>query len=234
MAFHPLGTARADARASARRHRRRPRAARRRGRLRRRRLGRAERARRQPAADDHGARHAPRVSTCSVRAYRASAAVGSRKPRTRRGGPMSFLIDPPWLYATGRAYGRLMPERTPAARARQTATAGVFLATSISLYLNRPLDAADLGGAAARESGRDWMLNSGVFRLDHRRAEPARARGLGAALRDLPAVAAAGRTRRARQSASAELPEPGGATAGCCRACAWARVRAWSAACAAR
>ena len=35
---------------------------------------------------------------------------------------MSFLIDPPWLYATGRAYGHLMPERTPAARALHTAT----------------------------------------------------------------------------------------------------------------
>ena len=51
---------------------------------------------------------------------------------------MSFLIDPPWLYATGRVYGQLMPERTPAARALHTATAGTFLLTSISLYLNRP------------------------------------------------------------------------------------------------
>ena len=24
---------------------------------------------------------------------------------------MSFLIDPPWLYATGQMYGRLLPER---------------------------------------------------------------------------------------------------------------------------
>jgi hypothetical protein len=46
---------------------------------------------------------------------------------------MSFLIDPPWLYATGRAYGALMPERTPRARAVSKATAGVFLTTSISL-----------------------------------------------------------------------------------------------------
>ena len=82
---------------------------------------------------------------------------------------MSFLIDPPWLYATGRVYGRLMPERTPAARAVEKATAGVFLGTSISLYLNRPWTRRiwELCGA---EDGRDWMLNSGVFRIDHRRA----------------------------------------------------------------
>ncbi len=70
---------------------------------------------------------------------------------------MSFLIDPPWLYATGRAYGRLMPERTPAARAVSRATAGVFLATSISLYLDRPWTRRIWEGCRA-QSGRDWML----------------------------------------------------------------------------
>jgi hypothetical protein len=82
---------------------------------------------------------------------------------------MSFLIDPPWLYATGRAYGRLMPEHTPAARAVHTATASVFLATSISLYLNRPWTRS-IWEACGAEDGRDWMLNSGVFKFDHRRA----------------------------------------------------------------
>jgi hypothetical protein len=83
---------------------------------------------------------------------------------------MSFLIDPPWLYATGRAYGRMMPdERTPAARALHTATAGAFLATSVSLYLDRPWTRPVWRACRAR-SGRDWMLNSGVFRFDDRRA----------------------------------------------------------------
>lgn len=81
---------------------------------------------------------------------------------------MSFLIDPPWLYATGRAYGRLMPEKTPAARAVSRATLGVFLATSISLYLNRPWT-RPISRACRAEDGRDWMLNSGVLRIDHRR-----------------------------------------------------------------
>ena len=82
---------------------------------------------------------------------------------------MSFLIDPPWLYATGEVYGRLMPERTPAARAIHTATATAFLATSISLYLDRPWT-RPIWKACRAQDGRDWMLNSGVFRIDHRRA----------------------------------------------------------------
>jgi hypothetical protein len=84
---------------------------------------------------------------------------------------MSFLIDPPWLYATGRAYGRLMPERTPAAQAIGSATAGVFLVTSVSLYLDRPWTRR-IWEACRAQDGRDWMLNSGVFRIDHRRAGP--------------------------------------------------------------
>jgi hypothetical protein len=81
---------------------------------------------------------------------------------------MSFLIDPPWLYATGRVYGRMMPERTKAARTLHTATAGAFLATSVSLYLNRPWT-RPIWEACGAEDGRDWMLNSGVLRIDHRR-----------------------------------------------------------------
>jgi hypothetical protein len=81
---------------------------------------------------------------------------------------MSFLIDGPWLYATGRAYGRLMPEPTPAARAVSRATAGAFLATSISLYLDRKWTRR-IWERCRADSGRDWMLNSGVLRIDHRR-----------------------------------------------------------------
>ena len=84
---------------------------------------------------------------------------------------MSFLIDPPWLYATGRAYGRLLPEQTPTARALGRATAAAFLVTSVSLYLDRPWT-RPIWRACRAESGRDWMLNSGVLRLDARRAGP--------------------------------------------------------------
>lgn len=52
---------------------------------------------------------------------------------------MSFLIDPPLLYAGGRAYAR----RTPAAPDRGceavviASTMAVFWGVSVSLYLNR-------------------------------------------------------------------------------------------------
>jgi hypothetical protein len=93
---------------------------------------------------------------------------------------MSFLIDPPWLCATGVAYGKLMPECTPTARALHTATAGAFLATSISLYLDREWT-RPIWRLCRAQSGRDWMLNSGVFRFDHRRAG-ARTHAVSAAL----------------------------------------------------
>jgi hypothetical protein len=50
-----------------------------------------------------------------------------------------------------------------------TATMTLFWATSISLYLNLEWTRWiwEMCGA---ESGRDWMLNSGVFRFDHRHA----------------------------------------------------------------
>ena len=80
---------------------------------------------------------------------------------------MSFLIDPPWLYANGRAAARVLPaEHAPKAAA---ATMAVFWATSISLYLNRPWT-RPIWRACRAQDGRDWMLNSGVLRLDHRNA----------------------------------------------------------------
>jgi hypothetical protein len=82
---------------------------------------------------------------------------------------VSFLIDPPWLYATGRLYGQVLPERTRAARALEKATASAFLVTSVSLYLNRPWT-RPIWRMCRAEDGRDWMLNSGLFHFDHRRA----------------------------------------------------------------
>lgn len=82
---------------------------------------------------------------------------------------MSFLIDPPWLYATGRAYGQMMPREGRAAKAVEAATIGAFLATSVSLYLDLPWT-RPIWRACKAASGRDWMLNSGVLKLDWRRA----------------------------------------------------------------
>jgi hypothetical protein len=84
---------------------------------------------------------------------------------------MSFLIDPPWLYATGRAWGAKAPESAQGttAAALGGATMAVFWGTSISLYLDRAWTKPIWKACRAR-SGRDWMLNSGVLRIDHRRA----------------------------------------------------------------
>jgi hypothetical protein len=84
---------------------------------------------------------------------------------------VSFLIDPPWLYANGRAYATLAPERAlgrPGAAACVSWMA-VFWGVSVSLYLNKPWTRWIWRLCRARD-GRDWMLNSGVLRIDERSA----------------------------------------------------------------
>lgn len=72
---------------------------------------------------------------------------------------MSFLIDPPWLYANG----RLAAQAPARVRGPLTAaTVAVFLVTSISLYFNRPWTEW-IWRLCRAEDGRDWMLNSGVL-----------------------------------------------------------------------
>jgi hypothetical protein len=80
---------------------------------------------------------------------------------------MSFLIDPPWLYANGRAIAAVEPDDRRAT-ALCVATMGVFWGVSIPLYLDQRWTRPIWRACRAR-SGRDWMLNSGVFKLDHRR-----------------------------------------------------------------
>jgi hypothetical protein len=78
---------------------------------------------------------------------------------------MSFLIDPPLLVGTGALIEKISEGEDTARKLEQLTIAG-FLATSISLYLNAPWTRwiADICKA---DSGRDWMLNSGVFKFDH-------------------------------------------------------------------
>lgn len=84
---------------------------------------------------------------------------------------MSFLIDPPWLYANGRAIAAVTDDETTRA-ALGAATMAVFWGVSIPLYLNRPWT-RPIWRACRAASGRDWMLNSGVTRFEHERP-PAR------------------------------------------------------------
>ncbi|MHB8329150.1 MAG: hypothetical protein ACYDD6_05955 [Acidimicrobiales bacterium] len=81
---------------------------------------------------------------------------------------MSFLVDPPLLIGAGMAIEATVPDERVARRI-EAGILSVFLVTSISLYCNARWThwLARLCGA---ENGRDWMLNSGVFGVDHERA----------------------------------------------------------------
>jgi hypothetical protein len=72
---------------------------------------------------------------------------------------MSFLVDPPTLFADGEAYGRLMPESAQggAARAIGGATVAAFMAYGAGAYLNEPWTKW-LWEPLGAKSGRDLML----------------------------------------------------------------------------
>lgn len=76
---------------------------------------------------------------------------------------VSFLLDPPLLVAAGAVIEKAVPEEMD--RPVERAVVAVFLATSISLYLEVGWTRW-LWRACRARSGRDWMLNSGVFRFD--------------------------------------------------------------------
>ena len=84
---------------------------------------------------------------------------------------MSFLIDPPWLYANGRAIAAVAGDDAAAAKLG-AATMAVFWGVSIPLYLDQRWT-RPIWRACRAASGRDWMLNSGVLRLDHERPSKA-------------------------------------------------------------
>ena len=90
---------------------------------------------------------------------------------------MSFLVDPPWLYANGNAYARLAPEEAQGgvAKAAGAACLAAFWTAGISLYLNarwtRPA-----WPLLPRGGGREFMVNWPGLRLPTKR----RTRGLDA------------------------------------------------------
>jgi hypothetical protein len=53
---------------------------------------------------------------------------------------VSFLTDPPWLYANGRAYAQLAPESAQggAAKAVGAGTVAAFVGTGVALLLDYP------------------------------------------------------------------------------------------------
>jgi len=85
----------------------------------------------------------------------------------------SFLIDGPWLvsigWLAGKILNRFVDDENQNKRTRWILGIGtilIFWVTSISLYFNKEWTRWiwEMCGA---ESGRDWMINSGVFNFDH-------------------------------------------------------------------
>ena len=156
--------------------------ARRRRPARRRRLGRPVRARRQPAADDHGARHPRGVRARSARAApddepESAEPSAARRPWQHEQEVRDVVPDRSTLAVRDRPplRRRARPSALQGAhrrRARRRRRWPVFWGTSISLYLDRRWTAPIWRACRAR-SGRDWMLNSGVFRF-RLQAAPAR------------------------------------------------------------
>jgi hypothetical protein len=71
---------------------------------------------------------------------------------------MSFLVDPPWLFANGRAYARLAPEEAQGgvARAAGAACLAAYWGVGTWLYLSGP-------------ERRDFMVNWPGLRVPARR-----------------------------------------------------------------
>ncbi len=74
------------------------------------------------------------------------------------------------LIACGAASNLLPDERSR--KAVRGAVLATFLGTSIALYLNAPWTRW-LWRLCRAESGRDWMINSGVTRFEHKSPGPA-------------------------------------------------------------
>jgi hypothetical protein len=85
---------------------------------------------------------------------------------------MSFVLDPPLLVASGAAIERLGVDEATA-RALSAVSVGTFVGVSLALYANAPGLRAIWGPFGAR-SGREFMLTSGLARVDERRITPAR------------------------------------------------------------
>jgi hypothetical protein len=84
---------------------------------------------------------------------------------------VSFLVDPPWLFANGEAYARLAPTSAQGGRAAVAAagTLAAFLGVGVSLYANARWTRAAWPLLPGRD-GRDFMVNFPGLRVDTRRA----------------------------------------------------------------
>jgi hypothetical protein len=95
---------------------------------------------------------------------------------------MSFLVDPPLLYAAGRSYATSAPESAQgdAAKLAGAATVAVFVAASVGLWTNQPWAKPMWLWSRAR-SGREFQATTGLVRWDGSKRPPREAHALAAA-----------------------------------------------------
>ena len=107
---------------------------------------------------------------------------------------MSFLLDPPILYAAGRAYGAAAPESAQGSKAAVVGTlaTAALVGASVALWLDHPAT-KPLWKAFGARSGREYQAFTGLRDWDGAgQARPGRARAGGGRLRRLPARLVAG------------------------------------------
>lgn len=95
---------------------------------------------------------------------------------------MSFLIDPPALYAAGEAYARVAPESAQgrAAGVVGAGIVGAFLAVSVGLWLDQPF-VRPLWRAFGARNGPEFQVGTGIVPVPAVRRPGARAHALAAA-----------------------------------------------------
>ncbi len=86
---------------------------------------------------------------------------------------MSFAIDPPLLVVSGAAIEVVTGEDEESARRLRSGVVALFVVVSLALYANAP----GLGRPFGSRSGREFMLTSGLARVDERRIAPAQHAG---------------------------------------------------------
>lgn len=106
------------------------------------------------------------VGSDSVAITNSPRRLGARARPREAETTVSFVIDPPLLVASGAAVERAV-EDPRLARVAEVATVTAFIGVSLALYANAPGLRAIWGSFGAR-SGREFMLTSGLARIDER------------------------------------------------------------------
>lgn len=84
---------------------------------------------------------------------------------------MSFVIDPPLLVASGAAVEAVAGGDERAAKRLRGGVVGLFVLVSLALYANAP-GLGRIWRPFGARSGREFMLTSGLARIDERRIAP--------------------------------------------------------------